>query len=190
MTNIQLFWLILALIWISIEIFIVISTRKHQTLANKSELRSEGLIWLVICLSLLAALSLKTMHWLPVPLSTNNRLWTGLFFVLGGLGLRAYAVYTLGHFFNTRVSIHLKHQLVTTGPYQYVRHPSYSGLLCSFFGVGIAMGDCLSILSLVLPLIIILYKRINIEEPLLASHFGETYRLYCFQTKKLLPGIY
>lgn len=95
-----------------------------------------------------------------------------------------------GLFFTTQVSIQTTHRLFNKGPYRYIRHPSYTGLILSFSGAGIAMGDFLSLFILLIPLIYILIKRINIEEPLLQRHFGKDYAHYCQRTKKLIPGLY
>src|SRR4051794_37745232 len=46
-----------------------------------------------------------------------------------GLGLRWWAIRTLGKFFTVDVAVHKEHRLVTAGPYAWLRHPSYTGLL-------------------------------------------------------------
>lgn len=190
MTGTQVFWLIIGLTWTASELFIAISTRKRQESEVQAELHSEKLIWLVICLSLLFALSVKNFHWFTIGLSANAKLNIGFSLLALGLGLRIYAVFCLGTFFTTQLSIQTTHRLIIKGPYRYIRHPSYTGLILSFTGAGIAMGDFLSVFILLIPLIYILIKRINIEEPLLQRHFGKDYAQYCQQTKKLIPGLY
>ncbi len=101
-----------------------------------------------------------------------------------------FAVISLGKFFSTRVCIHKTHRLITTGLYRYIRHPSYSGLLICFFAAGIAMGDFLSLSVLLIPLVIALVNRINVEEKFLQQFFGYDYQQYCLQTKKIIPKIY
>lgn len=190
MTGTQVFWLIVGLSWAASELLIALLTRKHLTLDTHVELRSEKLIWIVICSTLLIALTTKNFHWLPIALSASNKLNTGLTLLIGGLALRLYAVYSLGTLFSTQVSIQAKHRLINKGPYHYIRHPSYTGLILSFCGAGVAMGDFLSLLILTIPLTYILIKRINIEELLLQRHFGKHYDQYCQQTKKMIPGLY
>jgi protein-S-isoprenylcysteine O-methyltransferase len=79
------------------------------------------------------------------------------------------------------------HQLVTSGPYRVVRHPSYSGLLLFFAGLGIALGGWLSAaVMLVLPALGVLY-RIRVEEEVLLGAFGQEYRMYMGKVGSLLP---
>ncbi len=190
MTATQTFWLIIGLTWTVSELFIAISTRKQQESEVQIELYSEMFIWLVICLSILFALSIKNLHWFTIDLSAYAKFNIGFCLLALGLGLRIYAVLCLGVFFTTQLSIQTTQRLVDKGPYHYIRHPSYTGLIFSFMGAGIAMGDFLSLVILLIPLIYILIKRINIEEILLKKHFGKDYVQYCQRTKKLIPGLY
>jgi protein-S-isoprenylcysteine O-methyltransferase Ste14 len=190
MTGTQVFWLIVGLSWTVSELLMALSTRKRQALEAQVELRSEKFIWLVICFSLLFALTIKNFHWFTIDVSATARLNIGCALLIFGLMLRIYSVYCLGAFFTTQVSIQSSHRLINNGPYRYIRHPSYTGLILGFSGAGIAMGDFLSLFILIIPLIYILIKRINIEEPLLHKHFGKDYAQYCQQTTKLFPGLY
>lgn len=190
MTGIQIFWLLIGVLWAVTELSMAISTHRNKTFNGNIERASEKLIWTVICLSLVAALVVKNMYLWPVPLSLMSKQLIGFTLLISGLALRLSAVLCLGSFFSTRVSIQHSHCLIRTGPYRYVRHPSYSGLICSFLGAGLAMGDYLSILVLIVPLVFVLIKRINIEEPYLQNHFEKEYLQYSRTTKKLFPGIY
>ena len=53
----------------------------------------------------------------------------GLCVLVFGLTLRWYSVYYLGRYFTTTVSIAADHHLIETGPYRFIRHPSYAGAL-------------------------------------------------------------
>jgi protein-S-isoprenylcysteine O-methyltransferase Ste14 len=79
------------------------------------------------------------------------------------------------------------HRLVMTGPYRFVRHPSYSGLLLFYGGMGLALGSWLSLAALVgLPALGIAY-RIRVEERALLAAFGEEYRAYMLRVRGLVP---
>lgn len=116
--------------------------------------------------------------------------WTGYLFVVSGLAIRWIAVISLGEAFTVNVSILQNHRLKTDGIYTKVRHPSYSGLLLYYLGLGLAMQNWLSLLILVLAPGIAVWKRIQVEEALLAAHFGETYRSYAARSRKLIPWIF
>jgi protein-S-isoprenylcysteine O-methyltransferase Ste14 len=76
------------------------------------------------------------------------------------------------------------------GPYKYIRHPAYSGIILFFIGYGLSSSNLLSIIiATILPTIALLY-RIRIEEVALINGMGKEYEEYQEKTKKLIPGIW
>ena len=115
--------------------------------------------------------------------------WLGvLLFAVGG-ALRLWPVFVLGHRFSGLVAIQPGHQLVTSGVYRVIRHPSYLGLLANALGWALAFRSLVGILltALMLPPLL---TRIRAEERLLRTQFGREYDAYCSRTARLLPGIY
>jgi len=190
MTQTQLIWLVLGLGWTLIEIVIAVKTRVHFSSAGEHPYRSEGLIWVAVIIAVVAALWFKQKHWAPLPIEIFYRQMVAIPFFISGLALRASALLNLGKFFSTTVITHSEHQLIETGPYRWLRHPAYTGLLISFFAAGLAMGDMLALLVLLAPITFVLYQRIQIEEQWLLGHFGEAYAVYCQSTKALIPWLY
>ncbi len=114
----------------------------------------------------------------------------GFAILLCGVFLRVWAVVVLGNSFRTTVEVSNNQQLVQRGPYRFIRHPSYSGLLLICCGFGIADQSWLSLaIAIGLPLIALLY-RIRVEEAALVSEIGPEYQEYQQHTKKLIPGIW
>lgn len=114
----------------------------------------------------------------------------GLTLATGGLGLRYAAIWQLGRFFTWQVSILNDHQLITTGIFRWVRHPSYCGGLAAAAGILLALGNGLPMAvfaAVHLPLVL---WRIRVEEAALLTHFGDTYRRYMGASWRLLPGVY
>ncbi|MFL5892129.1 MAG: methyltransferase family protein [Solirubrobacterales bacterium] len=107
-----------------------------------------------------------------------------------GLGLRAWAFHVLGRFFKFTVVVQPGHEVVDTGPYRVIRHPSYTGLLTAELGLGIALGTWLSLPACVLPPLIAFSVRLLTEEQVLARELGAPYRAYMASTKRLIPGIW
>jgi len=81
-------------------------------------------------------------------------------------------------------------RVVSSGPYRLLRHPSYTALLMVFLGMGLCMGNTLSIAAIMLSTGAALLYRMRIEENLLLSGLGEEYRAYMSRTKRLIPGLY
>jgi protein-S-isoprenylcysteine O-methyltransferase Ste14 len=105
-----------------------------------------------------------------------------------GLGTRVWAVAALGGAFRTTVEVDPDQAVVTTGPYRWIRHPSYAGLLLIVAGLGLALGNWLSAAAcLALPLPAFAW-RIHVEEAELSRVLGEAYRAYQTTTARLIPG--
>jgi protein-S-isoprenylcysteine O-methyltransferase Ste14 len=105
-----------------------------------------------------------------------------------GLVTRVWAVAALGGAFRTTVEVDADQAVVTTGPYKWIRHPSYAGLLLILAGLGLALGNWLSAAAcLALPLPALVW-RIHVEEAELSRVLGGAYRAYQTRTARLIPG--
>jgi protein-S-isoprenylcysteine O-methyltransferase Ste14 len=107
-----------------------------------------------------------------------------------GLGLRVWSVVTLGGAFRTTVEVDPGQAVVVGGPYKWIRHPSYAGLLLILAGFGLALGNWLSLAAcLVIPLPALL-RRIHVEEAELNRVLGDAYCAYQANTARLIPGLW
>jgi protein-S-isoprenylcysteine O-methyltransferase Ste14 len=114
----------------------------------------------------------------------------GLIVMWLGLAIRGWAIATLGSAFRTTVEVDPGQAVVSTGPYDRVRHPSYTGLLLILAGFGLAIGNWLALaICLALPLPAVL-RRIAVEEAELTRVLGDPYRTYRARTKRLVPGVW
>jgi len=80
--------------------------------------------------------------------------------------------------------------VIRSGIYRHVRHPSYSGLLLAFVGLGLAFGNWVSLAVMLGPIVAALLYRIHIEEIVLLEALGREYAEYCKATRRLVPGVY
>jgi protein-S-isoprenylcysteine O-methyltransferase len=190
MIVVRMIWFSLCLIWIAAEVKLARSNRIDRTELSEVEDRSQRILWITILVCLLFALIFKKLTLIPIQIDYFPRQIIGLFIFAAGLALRYVAVLKLGRLFTTNVSIHNEHRLIVDGPYRWIRHPAYTGLIMAMVGAGLAMGDYIGILILVAPTIGVFNYRIAIEEKLLINKFGQAYLEYSHQTKKLLPWIF
>ena len=109
-----------------------------------------------------------------------------------GLGLivRVWAITTLGRSFRTTVEVDAGQPVVQRGPYRWIRHPSYTGVLLLAAGYGLAMGNWLSLLIAVAVPVAAMLRRIGVEEAALTETLGRPYELYRTHTKRLVPGLW
>ncbi len=114
----------------------------------------------------------------------------GLVVAWAGLWLRVSAFHTLGEYFTFHVQTSEDQPVITTGPYRFVRHPSYSGLELIFVGVGLLYGNWLGLAALAsLPMVAIFY-RIRIEERVLGAELGDAYRSFASSRARMVPYVW
>jgi protein-S-isoprenylcysteine O-methyltransferase Ste14 len=137
----------------------------------------------------LAGLALASGHTLSLPAPV---VWVavGLIIAWAGMLLRLWAVLALGRFFTTTVVVRAEQTVVTGGPYRFVRHPSYLGVLILLFGFGLALGDLASAVAMVVLPTMGLLWRIKVEEAALRAELGDRYIEYCKGHARLIPGIW
>jgi len=190
--NFEIIILIIAsTIWIFAEVYLVLrdnSRGKGKTTIDRRT-RNYNFISLIIAISCAALAS-----WIPL-FQFNRRgtsvvFWIGIIIIVLGLFLRYWSINILGKYFRTTVEVEESQKIVQKGPYKFIRHPSYSGIILFCIGYGLAVQNWLSlIIAISLPTIALLY-RIKIEEEALVKGIGTDYEAYQKKTKKLIPGIW
>ena len=113
----------------------------------------------------------------------------GLGLMWAGVLLRQWAVWALGRFFTVTVRVDEDHRVIDRGPFRWVRHPSYTGLLLTLAGVGLVMGNWLSLAALVALPATGLLIRIRVEERALMSSVPG-YPEYARGRSRLIPGLW
>jgi protein-S-isoprenylcysteine O-methyltransferase len=114
----------------------------------------------------------------------------GIILILAGVGFRFWSVMTLGRFFHLKIVIQEKHQLITSGPYRYLRNPSYTGVILTFIGFGIGIGNWLSLIILFARGLATFARRILFEDMALSKRFGHEYEAYQKKTWAIIPFIW
>ena len=114
----------------------------------------------------------------------------GLGFMIGGALLRAWAIATLGQRFRRVVTIDPDHEVVSSGPYRWLRHPAYAGAIASLLGLGLALDNVLALAVLAVLPVTAYLVRIRVEEAALAEGLGEDYTSFAVRRKRLVPYVY
>ena len=179
-----------SLLWLLSELVLIARTHLSQRTALRRDRGSRLLLWFVGGAGVAAGTAVRAVSATRIEIARPWLLGISLALIAAGLVIRWTAILTLGSFFNTSVAIHQNHRLVRTGLYRWVRHPSYSGLLTAFLGLGLSFGNWLSVAVMVVPFFAVLLYRIQVEESSLLEALGQDYAEYCKTTKRLLPGIF
>jgi len=114
----------------------------------------------------------------------------GLVLMASGVAFRQWAILSLGRYFTVDVRVHSGQPVVQSGPYRWVRHPSYTGLLLTLAGVGLALGNWAALLVLFVLPPAGLVHRIRLEERALTEALGEPYRRFAATRARLVPGLW
>ena len=163
-------------------------TRRSSAKGVSKDAYSLRILWVVIGLSIWFSIRAQSI-WPAAVLPT----WcvpAGVMLFIFGVVLRWYSIIHLGRFFTVDVAIAADHQLIDSGPYRYVRHPSYTGALLAFIGFAMVLHNWASVLMISLPITLAFLYRINVEERALVQALGERYRDYIKRTKRLIPLVY
>jgi protein-S-isoprenylcysteine O-methyltransferase len=180
---------ILCVLYVASEAGLLWLKRSGKAAAD-ADRGSLSLIWVVISVSMAAAFSLAgSFRQLAIgPAAIWRTAGVAVFAV--GILLRWYAILSLGRFFTVNVAIASDHQLIEAGPYGWVRHPSYSGALLAFLGLAFCLDNWASLAALMVPVSVVFWWRMRIEEAALRETFGDRYRDYMRRTRRLIPFIY
>jgi protein-S-isoprenylcysteine O-methyltransferase Ste14 len=182
---------LLALIAVGI-VMVIASTFSSGNLSS-GEREDRGNRWVLWVFTVIGLLD----GWLPA-WTDRNEFWTidgettrwigVVLFAVGG-ALRIWPVFVLGRRFSGLVAIQPGHTLVTTGIYGSIRNPSYLGVLVLTLGWALAFRSGVGVVlaTLFIPPLV---ARMNAEEALLRSQFGEEYEAYRKRTSRLIPGVY
>ena len=174
-------------LWLFFSIYFVASMRRIQIKRSVPLPSFER-----VCLLLVTALLFfPRTHVSFLAIRFHNRrtiALAGLILTILGLAFSAWARDVLGRNCSGRIVIQIDHQLITAGPYAYVRHPLYTGLLIALAGTTLVSGDYGSLLGLFLAINIFRLKARR-EEQLLEAEFGAGYAVYRAHTGGILPRI-
>ena len=180
----------ICLVWLASELWL--GWRRRS--GDAARTRDSGtlrllLVTIYVCVALAAWLSYH--GWARFPPEHRAILFrAGIALMIAGMLFRWWAVRVLADYFTVDVTIRSDHRLIRQGPYRWLRHPSYTGSLATFYGFGLALGDTVSLLVIVLPVTAAFLWRIRIEERVLADAFPDQYPAYAGETKRLIPFVW
>lgn len=118
--------------------------------------------------------------WTPVAI--------GFLMTAAGLLFALWARRHLATNWSADVTLKVDHELITSGPYAWVRHPIYTGLLLAFLGSAVAIGEWRGIVAVVL-VGLTFWRKLKTEERGMRELFGERYIDYSRRVSALIPFV-
>lgn len=180
------FWVVFY-VWIGAELWLGYRRRRLPSGAADHDSGSKswliGSIWSAVAVGMGLAFAFPDV---AINSGRTDVFSAGLVLMVAGMALRWYAIWVLGVSFTCEVSTRPGQEVVQSGPYRWIRHPSYTGGLLTVLGVLVCCTNPVSLAALVLAGAGYAY-RISVEERALATDLGAPYRDYMRRTKRLIP---
>ena len=179
------------MVWSVVEVYLILRDRgsgKGSTALDRRTRNYNAIsVELALCLSPVIC-SLPALRF--ASFESPVVFWAGIVSMGFGFLLRHWSIFILGKYFRTTVEVEKDHKVVRTGPFRYIRHPSYTGMILFCIGYGLVAQNWLSLIAaLLFPAVSLLY-RIKIEEAALVQGIGVEYVQYQKKTKRLIPMIW
>jgi len=172
--------------WLILVGYLTISAIGVKPDTQRHSLQSVGLMLAIIAAFLLPHLPIfHFLNFAPVNPMVGG---AGVILCAGGLVFLVWARSHLGRNWSQTVSTKKGHQLVTTGPYRYVRHPMYAGGLIACVGSVIVGGGAWIFLLVILGALFL--WRVGAEDTLMAQQFPNEYPDYKRRTNALIPFVW
>jgi protein-S-isoprenylcysteine O-methyltransferase len=181
---------VLGLVYVLSELGLALKRRAKSGESRIQDRGSVALLWIVIVASVTMAFDIASA--LPAAgMGAGPALrFLGAMVFAAGLTIRWYSIVHLGRFFTVNVAIAANHRLIDTGPYRFVRHPSYTGALMAFLGLALCLANWASLAVMLVPVFLVFLRRMHVEEGALLQALGDQYRDYMRRTKRLIPAVY
>ena len=181
------------LVWLIPEM-ITMARQMAKMSRKESSIQDRNSLWILLGLQWTGLALNFLLGWsFPAAAIRWQRTWfflVGLLFILLGISLRWLAIRTLGRYFTRDVAVSADQPVVQKGPYRLIRHPAYTGTFLTMLGVGLAITNWASLISLLICVILGHLYRVKVEEKALIQAIGEPYIEYIRRTKRFIPGLF
>ncbi len=178
-------WIIVGVLWLVIGL----STKSTVKVQSPALRLPQSALMIAAYLLLFARTAAVGPLALRVVPASPASAYAGLALTLAGLIITVWARFFLGKNWSATPTIKQDHELIRSGPYAFVRHPIYSGLLLAILGTAIYVGELRGLLAFVLAVIGFKWKTLT-EESFMREQFGTQYDDYKRQVKGLVPFIW
>ena len=177
-------WIVFIVFWV-LAAFVQKRNARRQTLGSRLMQTSIILVVLMPFFIEGRRVGLLYRHLYPNILAVQ---YFGVVLLLVGVAFAVWARFVLGRNWSGIVTVKEDHTLITRGPYAWVRHPIYTGILLALLGTAITLGTILNMVE-VPAVALAFWLKLRTEEKFMVETFGEHYTTYRQQVKALIPHL-
>ena len=178
------------LVWIISEIIggtVIPSIRRRGARVQR---RSSGTSALVLIAWVLVFVISAALGERGVLLLPDWFTYIGDAIMLCGVALRQWAIAVLGRYFSGVIGVQQGQKVIDAGPFHYIRHPSYAGVLLILIGIAASMLSLAAMVAAFLLFWLGYGYRMLVEEKVLVSELGDSYVNYAKRTKRIIPFLF
>jgi protein-S-isoprenylcysteine O-methyltransferase len=178
-------WIIYAL-WLALLVYLSVAAVGIKRDTEPHAGQSVALMVAIIAAFLLPRLPpFRFVNFAPVPSVVGS---IGVMLCVAGMAILVWGRQSLGKNWSPTVAVKEGHELVTSGPYRFVRHPMYTGGLLACVGSALAAGGTWIFLLVILSSLFL--WRVGAEDKLMERQFPNEYPDYKKRTKALVPLVW
>ena len=178
-------------LWMTFAIAWIVARLATKETLEKADIGSRLLYGIPVVLGFYLLFGgMRSLAWLSYQIIPANKLFDGLGVVTtaAGIALAIWARFHIGQNWSGTPTVKVGHELIRTGPYAWVRHPIYSGLLLAALGTAIGKAQLRGFVGLVI-IAVGLWIKTRIEERFMSKTFGSEYDEYRRSTGALVPRL-
>lgn len=183
-----------ALFWTTVVVWVageVRQSQRHRSDAAEHDRGSRRLLRITIVVGwIIAVQAVRRFPGADVGRARVGVFSIGMALMWAGVGLRFWAFRALGRYFTFTVMTSPDQSVITAGPYRFLRHPGYAGGALAMAGVGLVMGNWVSLAAIVVVPLVGTINRIRVEEAALLETLGSDYRSFATSRKRLVPFVW
>jgi protein-S-isoprenylcysteine O-methyltransferase Ste14 len=179
------------LLWLAFIVFWIVMARGGKAVAEREDLYSRLSHYapLAVAVYLLVApdglVPVLNNRFAPLCLELVQ---FGAALTVIGIAFALWARLRLAGNWSSDVTLKRDHELIVDGPYRWVRHPIYTGVLVALIGTGLAVGEWRAVVAVVLAGVA-WWRKLTIEEIVMRRQFGDAYVRYAERTRVLIPFV-
>lgn len=178
-------------LWLALIVFWIVMARGGKAVAERESLYSRVSHYAPLAV----AIYLLVAPRVPLPLVNDRFAPLSLELVQVGAALTfvgvAFAIWAriwIAGNWSSDVTLKRDHELIVGGPYAFVRHPIYTGILVALVGTGLAVGEWRAALAVIVAGLAY-WRKLTIEEAAMRRQFGDAYVRYAERTRALVPFV-
>ena len=179
-------WFVFSIVWLAAAFT---SKRSTQRQSYGSRVLQSSLI-LIGVLFIFNLFNWFHQGWLETRLIPETQSWVlfGAALTVAGILICFWGRAILGRNWSGTVTIKQNHELIMRGPYRFVRHPIYTGLLTGMLGSAIVYGYARCFIGVFI-ITVSLWLKLKIEERFMVQQFGDQYVHYRQKVRALVPFV-